>query len=140
MWLWGTFCFTYDFAFKIFKILAALYLFYIAFILLRTNLSLKEITITQKEKFTLISQGFFTAVSNPKAWIFMLSLLPPFLKSYSDLFLLTLIILMIEFIVLSLYAAGGSFLRKILNEHIKKLNKFSALCVAILGLSLLFEL
>ena len=62
----------------------------------------------------LISQGFVTAVSNPKAWVFFAALLPPFIDPEKPLLQQTAILLcsmiLIEFICLLIYAQGGRIL------------------------------
>ncbi|EFC32906.1 hypothetical protein C414_000210042 [Campylobacter jejuni subsp. jejuni 414] len=60
------------------------------------------------------------------------------MKFNTNLFLLVFIILFIEFCSLSLYALGGSLFKTFMNQHVTKLNKISALCVAILGISMFF--
>lgn len=66
----------------------------------------------------LISQGFVTAIANPKAWAFMISLLPPFIDANLPLHpqatILIAIILCFELICLLLYATGGRTLRRLL--------------------------
>jgi len=78
-----------------------------------------EIT-TSVEPLALISQGFVTAIANPKAWAFMVSLLPPFINEnlplYSQAAILIAIILCLEFICLMLYATGGRTLRQVLQK------------------------
>ena len=60
---------------------------------------------------TLISQGFITAIANPKGWAFFIALLPPFIDQsaplFSQLLLLVSMILLLEFCCLLLYASGG---------------------------------
>lgn len=66
----------------------------------------------------LITQGYVTAVANPKGWAFFVALLPPFLTTEQPLFqqLTTLIaiILTLEFICLLIYASGGRTMRTVL--------------------------
>jgi len=75
-------------------------------------------TISRK---ALVSQGFITAVSNPKGWAFTLSLLPPFIdRSYPvipQMSVLLGILLGIEFICLVIYACGGRRLGTFLNHN-----------------------
>jgi len=60
---------------------------------------------------SLMFQGFFTAVANPKAWAFQVALLPPFVDKSRplapQLLALLAVMLMIEFISLLIYARGG---------------------------------
>ena len=64
---------------------------------------------------SMILQGFFTAIANPKGWAFFVALLPPFLD-YSQpltaqLSQLIVLILLLEFSCLLVYAGGGKSLR-----------------------------
>jgi threonine/homoserine/homoserine lactone efflux protein len=69
----------------------------------------------------LAGQGFMTAVSNPKGWAFMMSLLPPFVdRAYPllpQMTILLLILLAIEFICMIIYAGGGRSLRSFLENR-----------------------
>ncbi len=75
----------------------------------------------QRSRASLALQGFVTAVSNPKAWAFLVALLPPFVDQSRPLApqLLTLLALMlvIEFISLLIYANGGRFLSEQLHRR-----------------------
>lgn len=119
----------YEILFKIFQICAVLYLLYIAFILFKANNQITQEKVIKKRKFSLIFQGFIASSSNPKAWIFMLSILPSFLQFEVNLSFLLFVILFIEFCSLSLYALGGSVFKIFMNKHLDKINKFSALCL-----------
>ncbi|MFT5098607.1 MAG: homoserine/homoserine lactone efflux protein [Candidatus Krumholzibacteriia bacterium] len=88
----------------------------------------------------LISQGFVTAISNPKAWIFLAALLPPFIDPGKPLLpqasLLLSAIIFIEFTCLLIYAQGGRVLRDYLgNRGLGQwLNRIAAglmVCVAV---------
>lgn len=69
----------------------------------------------------LAGQGFVTAVSNPKGWAFMISLLPPFIdRAYPiapQLSILLVVLLLIEFLCLVIYAGGGRRLGTFLNHR-----------------------
>lgn len=75
-------------------------------------------TISRK---ALASQGFVTAVSNPKGWAFTISLLPPFIdRAYPivpQMAILLIILLAIEFICMIVYACGGRRLGTFLNHN-----------------------
>jgi len=75
----------------------------------------------QISRRALAGQGFMTAVSNPKGWAFMISLLPPFVDQTSPLLpqmtILLLILLTIEFICLIIYAGGGRSLKLFLENR-----------------------
>jgi len=73
------------------------------------------------QPLALISQGFITAIANPKGWAFMISLLPPFIDANQALLpqasILISIILCFEFICMLLYATGGKTLRHLLQQR-----------------------
>ncbi len=81
--------------------------------------------------FALMSQGFVTAIANPKGWAFMVSLLPPFISIEHaiapQLSTLVVIILMTELICMTLYATGGRSLRHFLEKsgNVRILNRIS---------------
>ncbi len=93
----------------------------------------------------LMAQGFVTAMSNPKAWAFMVSLLPPFINSTKPLLpqlsILLLLILVIEFICLVIYAGSGSTLRIFLEKsgHLRFMNKITGTLLVGLGFWLALE-
>ena len=69
----------------------------------------------------LAVQGFVTAVANPKGWAFFIALLPPFIDDTApmapQLTVLLILILVIEFICLVIYAAGGRTLSRLLQRR-----------------------
>lgn len=91
-------------------------------------------------RFALISQGFITAIANPKGWAFMLSILPPFIDvtkpvSY-QLFALVCIIMLSEFICMLIYASGGKGLKTLLNKgnNIMWMNAISGTLLIAVGI------
>ncbi|MFQ3230700.1 LysE family translocator [Reinekea sp.] len=80
---------------------------------------------------TLITQGFVTAIANPKGWAFFMVLLPPFIDDSlplpMQLSVLVFMILTIEFIALLSYAGGGQTLSRLLakSSNVKLLNRIS---------------
>jgi homoserine/homoserine lactone efflux protein len=80
----------------------------------------------------LFSQGFITAVSNPKGWAFHMALLPPFIDSqlafWPQLLVLVLIILLLEFSSMLLYASGGKALALFFGKanRVQYLNRIGA--------------
>ncbi len=66
----------------------------------------------------LCAQGFITAVANPKAWAFMMALLPPFIDLTAPLApqmaVLLALMIVIEFSCLLIYAKGGRTLSDVL--------------------------
>jgi homoserine/homoserine lactone efflux protein len=87
----------------------------------------------------LATQGFITAIANPKGWAFMISLLPPFIdQSYPvtpQVVVLLVIILIIEFSCLVIYASGGKQLRTFLNKKggTRLLNRISGVLMVGVG-------
>ncbi|MGI2260172.1 LysE family translocator [Shewanella sp. GXUN23E] len=88
----------------------------------------------------LISQGFITAIANPKGWAFMISLLPPFINVEQavapQLTALVLIILMTEFSSMLAYASGGKTLRLFLQRgnNIRWMNRIAGSLMVGVGL------
>jgi homoserine/homoserine lactone efflux protein len=80
---------------------------------------------------TLISQGFITAIANPKGWAFFIALLPPFIDNQApltgQLLMLVSIILSLEFICMLLYASGGRTLSRVLQQKgkVKLMNRIA---------------
>jgi len=70
---------------------------------------------------SLFSQGFITAVANPKGWAFFIALLPPFIDNTQPLLMQSVImlaiILALEFLSLLGYASGGKALSHLLRKR-----------------------
>jgi homoserine/homoserine lactone efflux protein len=85
-----------------------------------SRVSLNTETELVLSRYALISQGFVTAIANPKGWAFMLSILPPFIQVSQpityQLFALVSIIMLSEFICMLIYASGGRGLKTLLNK------------------------
>ena len=124
-------------AFVALQLFGIAFLFYTAFMLFTQKARFKDAKLSQKDRFALMAQGFLTSISNSSAWVFMVALLPPFLQR-SSLFALTLIIIAIEICALCTYSLGGSVLRLFLQNHIDELAKFSAICIFVLGIYMLW--
>lgn len=79
----------------------------------------------------LASQGFITAIANPKGWAFFIALLPPFISQKLPLVpqiaVLIMMVLSIEFICLLIYASGGKKLNSLLQKrtNVKTLNRIA---------------
>lgn len=91
------------------------YLLYLSVVLLRDPSSaIKTIDALSTRPLRLIALGYVTAVSNPKGWAFLLALLPGFINTSAALltqFAWMLSIMMLtEFISMSVYAGGGRWL------------------------------
>ncbi|WP_298442447.1 LysE family translocator [uncultured Ferrimonas sp.] len=94
--------------------------------------------ITDISRRSLALRGFTTAIANPKGWAFMVALLPPFLNQQAPLLpqmaALLAVIVVSEFICMSLYASGGSTLRRLLNrDNVKLMNRISGSIMVLLG-------
>ncbi|MFT2110160.1 LysE family translocator [Marinomonas sp. 2405UD68-3] len=125
----------YPDAFVIFKYVGGAYLAYIGIQMWRSKGKM-AIQSSEGEKkgatrIELASQGFMTAIANPKGWAFLVALLPPFISSdapmLGQLSILILIILSLEFICLLIYATGGRTLRTLLQQrgNVKLMNRIA---------------
>jgi threonine/homoserine/homoserine lactone efflux protein len=87
----------------------------------------------------LCMQGFMTAISNPKAWAFMMALLPPFIDPRAPLApqmaLLLSLMIVIEFSALLIYAWGGRGLSELLlrRGQAQWLNRIAALLMVVVA-------
>ncbi|NRA19183.1 MAG: LysE family translocator [Oceanospirillaceae bacterium] len=87
----------------------------------------------------LAINGFVTAIANPKAWAFFITLLPSFLITEqplaAQLSVMIAIILCLEFSCLMLYASGGQALRHLLlnKNNVKLLNRISGTLMIAVG-------
>jgi homoserine/homoserine lactone efflux protein len=90
--------------------------------------------------FALASQGFVTAIANPKGWAFMVALLPPFISLdhaiAPQLSVLVAIILVTELICMTLYATGGRSLRHFLEKsgNVRILNRIAGTLMIAVGI------
>lgn len=79
----------------------------------------------------LATQGFVTAIANPKGWAFFVVLLPPFIDANlpmaPQLGVLISLILVLELGCLMLYAQGGQSLNRLLSKrgNVRLLNRIS---------------
>jgi len=95
----------------------------------RMALRLDDEAAALPRRAELALQGFVTAISNPKAWAFMIALLPPFIDLERavapQLVILVALILVMEFACLVIYASGGKTLRKFLQHsgNVRLLNR-----------------
>ncbi len=125
----------YPAAFLVLKYVGGAYLGYLGIQMWRSKgkmaLCVKNTTKVKISAKELFVQGFLTAIANPKAWAFMISLLPPFIDPvYSlapQIMILLVIILTIEFCCLIGYAAGGRTLRNMLQKKstLKTMNRIA---------------
>jgi threonine/homoserine/homoserine lactone efflux protein len=93
---------------------------------------------------SLATQGFVTAIANPKGWAFFIALLPPFINQTKPLIpqvsVLLAIILVLEFICLIIYASGGSTMRKFLQKsnNVRLMNRIAGTLMLGVGVWLAF--
>lgn len=126
--------------FMAFKWIGGLYLLYIGIEMWRSKgrLAIQENTIQESTRLTsyvsaksLIAQGFITAIANPKGWAFFIALLPPFIDQSlplaPQLSVLLVLILLIEFICLVLYASVGQSLSYLLckRSNVQLMNRIA---------------
>ena len=96
--------------------------------------------------WALLTLGYVTAVVNPKGWGFMIALLPGFMSvDYStpqQLAAFLGVMLPSEFLSMTLYATGGSGLRRFLttDQHLANLNKLAAALMVLVALLMLINL
>lgn len=139
----------YPWLFVVLKFIGGAYLLYLGIEMWRSRgklaINLETQTTLPKGNWNLILQGFVTAIANPKGWAFMISLLPPFIDQNADLApqltVLISIILMFEFICMSLYATGGKGLKRILghSENVRVMNRVAGTLMMGVGVWLLLS-
>ena len=94
----------------------------------------------------LLALGYTTAVMNPKGWRFMIALLPGFMSSDTavpqQLMVFLGVILPLEFLSMSLYASGGSGLRRLLSteKHMATLNKIAEGLMVLVAMLVLIKI
>lgn len=124
----------YPSLFQWLKYFGAGYLCYVAYNMIKTSKpSSEKIEVSVISRKSLFSQGYLTAISNPKGWAFMIALLPPFIDQNAavmpQLSLLLAIILMCELICMTLYATGGKTIAALITnpKNVQKVNITSGL-------------
>ena len=133
----------YPTVFTVLKFIGAAYLAYIGvqMWLSRGKMALKTDDEGRPASRTaLISQGFITAIANPKGWAFFVALLPPFLSPEQplagQLVSLIAIILTLEFSCLLIYASGGKTLRSLLMQsgNVRLMNRIAGSLMVAVGI------
>ncbi|MEP7312610.1 MAG: LysE family translocator [Pseudomonadota bacterium] len=127
--------------FAVLKWVGAAYLMYMGWQAWRAGPTTPDQGALDKRRtpVSLLLQGFVTAVSNPKAWAFFVALLPPFVDQTRplapQLLSLLVVMLIIEFICLQIYAHGGRVLSEQLHRRGKArwLNRIAGLQMAGVG-------
>ncbi len=126
----------YPWLFVALKLLGGSYLIYLGVQMWRSKgklaLNVNDAKVTEVgSDWDLVIQGFVTAIANPKGWAFMISLLPPFIDQSRDLTpqlaVLVSIILLFEFLCMTLYATGGKGLSRLLGQssNVRLLNRIA---------------
>ena len=137
----------YPDVFSVFKWIGGTYLVYIGFNMWRSKgkMSVSLDQPTHSSKRTLFTQGFITAIANPKGWGFMIALLPPFINQdhavVPQLLVLLSVIICSEFICMMAYASGGKSLRLFLNrgDNIKWMNIIAGSLMILVGIWLVLS-
>ena len=132
----AAFMLKYPQAFQAFKYCGAIYLAYLGVQMWRARGRMVLVDPSGSAPsaipaLTLISQGFITAVANPKGWAFFIALLPPFINQSKpvlpQMVVLLTVILLLEFICMLIYASGGRTLSRLLHrgENVRLMNRIA---------------
>jgi homoserine/homoserine lactone efflux protein len=130
--------------FAAFKIAGAAYLLWTAWLAWSAPVATRG-PVPRVTPAALWTQGFVTAVSNPKAWAFLAALLPPFIDPKAALapqmMVLLALMVVIEFACLLIYAQGGRNLSELLvrRGQVRLLNRVSAVLMTGVALWLLLR-
>ncbi|PKG56940.1 MULTISPECIES: LysE family translocator [unclassified Shewanella] len=128
--------------FAVLKWVGGLYLAYIGVNMWRSKGRMALVegqTAPSVGNIELMTQGFMTAIANPKGWAFMVSLLPPFISVEREvapqLLALLSIIMLTEFTSMMAYATGGKSLRVFLSrgDNIKWMNRIAGSLMIAVG-------
>jgi homoserine/homoserine lactone efflux protein len=128
--------------FEILKWVGGAYLAYIGVNMWRSKgkMSIAANKPSDVSRYSLFTQGFVTAIANPKGWAFMISLLPPFISVERDvapqLLILLGVIMVTEFTSMMAYAAGGKGLRLFLSrgDNVKWMNRIAGSLMIAVGI------
>ncbi|HHF2957237.1 TPA: LysE family translocator [Vibrio diabolicus] len=139
----------YPWMFIALKFIGGGYLLYLGVEMWRSRgklaINVDNLEIPRSGNVGLIMQGFVTAIANPKGWAFMISLLPPFIDQNAalapQLIVLVSIILLFEFICMSLYATGGKGLKRVLGQskNVRLMNRIAGTLMMGVGVWLLLS-
>lgn len=143
----ATMMLNYPSVFTVFKWVGGAYLVYLGvrMCLSKGQLDSPGNTTIGSSNWSLVLQGFGTAIANPKGWAFMISLLPPFLNLSAaiagQLLVLVAIIMCSEFICMTIYASGGKSLRVFLQrgDNVHWLNRLAGSLLIAVGAWLALE-
>lgn len=113
-----------DSLFFILKLLGAIYLFYLAFKVFKSNaeLSIDNSNIPKKTTKQLFKQGFIMNVLNPKVSIFFLAFFPGFLFSETlntviQFYILGLLFMLVSFIIFASIAILSGLISEYIKQH-----------------------
>ncbi|GAA58454.1 transporter, LysE family [Pseudoalteromonas sp. BSi20652] len=137
----------YPDAFAILKWVGGAYLIYIGINMWRAKgaMSVDTSKPSDVSRRSLFTQGFVTAIANPKGWAFMISLLPPFISVEHavapQLLVLLGVIMTTEFLSMLAYATGGKSLRLFLarGDNIKWMNRIAGSLMILVGVWLALD-
>lgn len=137
----------YPDAFAILKWVGGAYLIYIGVNMWRAKgkMSVDTSKPSDVSRKSLFTQGFVTAIANPKGWAFMISLLPPFISVEHavapQLLVLLGVIMTTEFLSMLAYATGGKSLRLFLSrgDNIKWMNRIAGSLMILVGVWLALD-
>jgi len=123
----------YPDVFEVLKWIGGAYLAYIGVNMWRSRgkMSIGDNKPSDVSRYSLFTQGFVTAIANPKGWAFMISLLPPFISVdravAPQLLMLLGVIMFTEFTSMMAYATGGKSLRLFLSrgDNVKWMNRIA---------------
>jgi len=127
--------------FEILKWVGGLYLAFIGINMWRSKgkMAVGDNNHQDVSRQSLFTQGFITAIANPKGWAFMISLLPPFINIEREvapqLIMLLSVIMVTEFTSMMAYATGGKSLRIFLSrgDNIKWMNRIAGTLMIAVG-------
>ena len=136
----GSLLFAYPQIFSIIKWLGIVYLLYLAYELMQSQvkkISLKEINI-DKKKFSFFKDGFIVAGLSPKAWVFIGTIFPTFIdfeKNYVvQFFILGLSYIVLDFISLMTYGLAAKKIIIWLKANPKTINYVSSIALVIIAI------
>jgi threonine/homoserine/homoserine lactone efflux protein len=129
--------------FDIFKFVGAAYLIWLGYQMWQSR---GRLVITEGENSNsksaaheLALNGFITAIANPKGWAFMIALLPSFIDAHKplsgQLSVIIILLIMLEFSAMMIYASGGKALRHLLlnKNNVKLMNRISGSLMVLVG-------
>ena len=138
----------YPAVFQLFKYLGGAYLFYSG---IQLWLSYGKMALAEKllggegaKAMELATQGFITAVANPKGWAFFIALLPPFISNdlpvATQVSIMLALIILIEFCCLVIYTCCGramsSFFQR--SGNLQIMNRVAGALVMAVGIWMVF--